>query len=178
MLLWWWKFLTLRNQAIRIQICETRRYQLSLLKLAEKIFFKDCSPQLLTFRGLSLLFIGRDQNETNVHFQTSASNPDFNMSEVNKRDRDFSNPMYEAMGNMESAAEVEASKGVTPINLTLDSSEAPPPASAVLAPSSVLHKTSPPQMRPHKEVAPSVIDTGKDTQCLVVDGDEEDFSEC
>ena len=33
------------------------------------------------------------------------------MSDVSKRERDFSNPMFEAMRNMESQAEAEASRG-------------------------------------------------------------------
>ena len=53
-----------------------------------------------------------------------------------------------------------------------------PPLSAVIAPSSVTHKGSPlagaSAVVRHKELAPSVVDTGKDTQCLV----EEDDSEC
>ena len=52
------------------------------------------------------------------------------------------------------------------------------PPSAVIAPSSVTHKGSPlagaSAVVRHKELAPSVVDTGKDTQCLV----EEDDSEC
>ena len=53
---------------------------------------------------------------------------------------------------------------------------AAPPLSAVIAPSSVEHKGSPAgaAVVRHKELAPSAVDTGKDTQCLV----EEDDSEC
>ena len=55
-----------------------------------------------------------------------------------------------------------------------DPAAAPP--SAVLAPSSVTHAATAGAavVRPHKELAPSAVDTGKDTQCLV----EEDDSEC
>ena len=48
------------------------------------------------------------------------------------------------------------------------------PPSAILAPSSITHKSSPQLNIRHKEVNPSGVDTGKDTQCLV----EEDDSEC
>lgn len=49
------------------------------------------------------------------------------------------------------------------------------PASAVIAPSSITHKTSPQlQIRRPRELNPSSVDTGKDTQSLV----EEDKSEC
>ena len=63
---------------------------------------------------------------------------------------------------------------------TAPSSSADPaaaPPSAVLAPSSVTHGAATAGaavVRPHKELAPSAVDTGKDTQCLV----EEDDSEC
>lgn len=46
--------------------------------------------------------------------------------------------------------------------------------SAILAPSSMTHKTSPQLQVRHRELDPSNIDTGKDTQHLV----EEDHSEC
>lgn len=54
-------------------------------------------------------------------------------------------------------------KGIEPV----------PPASAVLAPSSVVTRTSPQIHIRHRELDPS-SDTGKDTQKLV----EEDKSEC
>lgn len=48
------------------------------------------------------------------------------------------------------------------------------PVSAILAPSSITHRTSPQlNLRP-KELSPSSHDTGRDTQLLV----EEDKSEC
>ena len=62
---------------------------------------------------------------------------------------------------------------------TASSASTPPLSLAVMAPSSVTHKGSAAgaavvRMQPHKELAPSAIDTGKDTQCLV----EEEDSEC
>ena len=45
--------------------------------------------------------------------------------------------------------------------------------SAVLPPSSVIHKSSPQMAIRHKELAPSSVDTGKDTQCLVTEDDSE-----
>jgi hypothetical protein len=86
--------------------------------------------------------------------------------------RDFSNPMYEAMGDMETHAAELAAKGAGMGDVPLSGPDNMPP-SAVIAPSSVTHKGSPVVRRP-KEVAPSTVDTGKDTQCLV----EEDDSEC
>ena len=53
------------------------------------------------------------------------------------------------------------------------SAEAPVPASAVIAPSSVVHKASPQIHIRHRELDPTQVDTGKDTQKLV-----EDTSEC
>jgi low density lipoprotein-related protein 2 len=49
------------------------------------------------------------------------------------------------------------------------------PSSAVIAPSSIVHRTSPQlQVRRPRELDPTQVDTGKDTQALV----EEDKSEC
>lgn len=51
----------------------------------------------------------------------------------------------------------------------------PEPASAIIAPSSITHTTSPQlQIRRPRELDPTSVDTGKDTQSLV----EEDKSEC
>ena len=52
-------------------------------------------------------------------------------------------------------------------------SDVPQPASAVISPSSVVHKGSPQIHIRHRELDPSSVDTGKDTQKLV-----EDSSEC
>jgi len=100
--------------------------------------------------------------------------------------RDFSNPMYEEMGNLESEANAAAVAGnfVIPSSSTASSASGSPAStlaagasgfaetpSAILAPSSVTHKSSP-QFR-QKETAPSSVDTGKDTQCLVTEDDSE-----
>ena len=102
--------------------------------------------------------------------------------------------MYEAMGNMESQAEAAAANFVIPScdssagsSSSASGSRGSPastlaagaaassgfvePPSAILAPSSVTHKSSP-HIR-HKELAPSSVDTGKDTQCLVTEDDSE-----
>ena len=109
--------------------------------------------------------------------------------------RDFSNPMYDAMGTMESQAEAAAAHpgsfqipsdsgsgttgGSSPsgesTSITVPSFESfnREPPSAIMAPSSVTHKTSPQLNIRHKELNPSGVDTGKDTQCLVEEGDSE-----
>ncbi len=131
------------------------------------------------------------------------------------KQRDFSNPVFDAMRSMENAAAVAAAS--TPPSHPLDPSSGPPPLppdddsdtrheptpfdeadiragfeppSAVIAPSSVTHKSSPKQqVKKPKEMAPSKVDTGKDTQCLVEEGEDEeeeenvgvegqDYSEC
>lgn len=54
-------------------------------------------------------------------------------------------------------------------------SKEPELASAIIAPSSITHRTSPQlQIRRPRELDPTTVDTGKDTQSLV----EEDKSEC
>jgi low density lipoprotein-related protein 2 len=108
--------------------------------------------------------------------------------------RDFSNPMYEAMaaeGGAGASADFGISNASSRSSTMSPSSEAGndyviggpagrhafenfEPTAAVLAPSSVTHKSSPQLAARHKEVSPSAVDTGKDTQCLV----EEDDSEC
>ena len=77
------------------------------------------------------------------------------------------------------AAEMAAKQGGGMENPSAETADpdAAPPLSAVIAPSSVEHKGSPAGASAvvrHKELAPSAVDTGKDTQCLV----EEDDSEC
>ena len=58
---------------------------------------------------------------------------------------------------------------------TKESSTHVEPSSAVIAPSSIVHRTSPQlQIRRPRELDPTHVDTGKDTQALV----EEDKSEC
>jgi len=124
------------------------------------------------------------------------NNPEFGLKDVTTEGkRDFSNPMYDAMGNMESQAVAAAAHpggfqlpsdsgsttgGSSPsgdsTSITVPSFESfnREPPSAILAPSSITHKSSPQLNIRHKEVNPSGVDTGKDTQCLV----EEDDSEC
>ncbi len=98
--------------------------------------------------------------------------------------RDFHNPMFDAMRNLESEASsiAAASSGGGSGSTTLDNRAPPPltveevanfsePPSAVIAPSSVTHKGSPKMKR--KELAPAALDTGKDTQCLVTEDDSE-----
>jgi low density lipoprotein-related protein 2 len=98
--------------------------------------------------------------------------------------------MYDAMGSMESQVEAAAASGSYVIpsgdSSTGSSSAGGSPAStlaaggtfmeppsAILAPSSVTHKSSPQLAVRHKELAPSTVDTGKDTQCLVTEDDSE-----
>ena len=112
--------------------------------------------------------------------------------------------MYEAMGNMESQAEEAAAQKNFQIPATAAATAAAgegggagaangtsvaaaaagssmsfslEPPSAIIAPSSVTHKSSPLSQVRHKELSPSGVDTGKDTQCLVEE-EEEDESQC
>ena len=73
------------------------------------------------------------------------------------------------------AAEMAAKQGggmENPSAETADPATSAAAPSAVIAPSSVTHAGA--AVVRHKELAPSTVDTGKDTQCLV----EEDDSEC
>lgn len=94
--------------------------------------------------------------------------------------------MYDAMGDLESQAEVVAASSSRngTLNLagaTTDSSSSDPysmePPSAVIVPSG--KSNSPASQIRHKELDPSTVDTGKDTQRLVLDEEDEDTdSEC
>ena len=109
--------------------------------------------------------------------------------------REFGNPMYEAMGASGADGSIAGSTDFGISNASSRSSTMSPSSDAgtdfvvggpagrhsfenfeppVLALSSVTHKNSPQLATRHKEVSPSAVDTGKDTQCLV----EEDDSEC
>lgn len=94
----------------------------------------------------------------------------YNLETLNKKSRDFSNPMYDA---------VQSDSHMTRIyDVPADAKEPSThvePSSAVIAPSSIVHRTSPQlQIRRPRELDPTHVDTGKDTQALV----EEDKSEC
>ncbi|KAJ8924543.1 hypothetical protein NQ315_000691, partial [Exocentrus adspersus] len=93
----------------------------------------------------------------------------YSLDPVSNKNRDFHNPMYDAVqnnpdaiGNGSSAlyevpSEVGKAKGETFVE----------PPSAVIAPSSVTHRTSPQVQVRHRELDPATQDTGKDTQKLV-----------
>ena len=98
--------------------------------------------------------------------------------------------MYEAYGQLESQAAADAvagnysipsssassasgSRGSPASTLAAGASGFMEAPSAVLPPSSVIHKGSPQMTIRHKELAPSSVDTGKDTQCLVTEDDSE-----
>ncbi|XP_041779439.1 low-density lipoprotein receptor-related protein 2 [Anopheles merus] len=111
----------------------------------------------------------------------------YSLDTLNNKNTDFSNPMYDAVqagsdpmptSNMPSDI-YEVPSDVGKLNgrkegSSLSTGPFTEPVSAILAPSSITHKTSPQlNLRP-KELNPSMHDTGKDTQLLV----EEDKSEC
>jgi low density lipoprotein-related protein 2 len=145
------------------------------------------------FSGPSFVNTGPSEGQ---HGETNPSN-DFGLQDVTSDGkRDFSNPMYEAYGQLESQATADAitgnysipsgdsgassasgSRGSPASTLAAGASgfstEATPNFSAVLSPSSVIHKSSPQLAVRHKELAPSSVDTGKDTQCLVTEDDSE-----
>ncbi|XP_063240571.1 low-density lipoprotein receptor-related protein 2 [Bacillus rossius redtenbacheri] len=112
---------------------------------------------------------------------------DYNLTDIAAKNRDFSNPMYDAVGNMEGGPagnkggggggiyEVPADITKTKVGSNGDvemGAPCPEPASAILAPSSIVTRSSPQIQIRHRELDPSSTDTGKDTQKLV----EEDKS--
>lgn len=80
--------------------------------------------------------------------------------------------MYDALGN------IEGSGGIYEVPSDVAKSGGGKvvmePASAVLAPSSVIQRSSPQIHVRHRDLDPATSDTGKDTQKLV----EEDKSDC
>lgn len=86
---------------------------------------------------------------------------EYSLADISSKNRDFSNPMYDALG----------SGGIYEVPAELPKVE---PASAVLAPSSIIQRSSPQIHKRHREVNPATSDTGKDTQKLV----EDDRSDC
>jgi len=93
---------------------------------------------------------------------------EYNLSDISSKNRDFSNPMYDALGNMDSSG------GIYEVPDLPKGKGVPEPASAVLAPSSVIQRSSPQIHVRHRDLDPVTSDSGKDTQKLV----EEDKSEC
>jgi low density lipoprotein-related protein 2 len=94
---------------------------------------------------------------------------EYNLGEVSNKNRDFSNPMYDAV-NMESGAGNTTTNGTGASNNSASIYEVP----AEMKPSSVQHKDPPQLHLKRRELDPTAIDTGKDTQQLV----EEDKTEC
>ncbi|XP_043484789.1 low-density lipoprotein receptor-related protein 2 [Leptopilina heterotoma] len=86
---------------------------------------------------------------------------EYNLTEVNTKNRDFSNPMYDAV-NLESG------------NTNGTSGSGIYEVPAEMKPSSIQHKEAPQLHFKRRELDPTPIDSGKDTQQLV----EEDKSEC
>jgi len=111
---------------------------------------------------------------------------EYSMADVSPKNRDFSNPMYDALGGDGAGTGPGAGNGsgiyevpadVAKSKLSSEDSNvmsSPEPASAILAPSSVIQRSSPQIHIRHRELDPSTVDTGKDTQKLV----EEDRSDC
>lgn len=144
------------------------------------------STQSVSFRSgtnveFSPNFMRTRQAETNAE----SLDADFGLNDVNKA-TDFSNPMYDAIGNADSAAGAgETGKGGLyevagdVFDKKYDKNSGPnktPPSvgSAVLHPSMVLHRSSPHVPLRQTALDPTTVDTDKDTQNLV----EEDKSEC
>ncbi|XP_012271678.1 low-density lipoprotein receptor-related protein 2 [Orussus abietinus] len=112
--------------------------------------------QSVSFRQGSNVEFGGSSNE-----RMEPLDVEYNLSDVSNKNRDFSNPMYDAV-NMETGG----------TNGTGASSIYEVPAE--VKPSSVQHKEPPQLHLKRRELDPTPIDLGKDTQQLV----EEDKSEC
>ena len=99
---------------------------------------------------------------------------EYSMADIGGKNRDFSNPMYDALGGVDVTSISDNGAGIYEVPLDVTSQKMPEPSSAILAPSSVIQKSSPQVHIRHRELDPTSTDSGKDTQKLV----EEDKSEC
>lgn len=100
---------------------------------------------------------------------------EYNMADISSKNRDFSNPMYDALGNIEATTDNGSTGGIYEVPSDVTKTKViPEPASAVLAPSSIIQRSSPQIHVRHRDLDPASVDSGKDTQKLV----EEDKSEC
>ncbi|KAK0162271.1 hypothetical protein PV327_008621 [Microctonus hyperodae] len=94
-----------------------------------------------------------------AHERMEPLDVEYNLGDVTDKNRDFSNPMYDAVN-------LETTNGTSGSSIY----EVP----AEVKPSSVQHKEPPQLHLKRRELDPSSVDLGKDTQQLV----EEDKSEC
>ncbi|XKL63596.1 hypothetical protein PGB90_005960 [Kerria lacca] len=100
---------------------------------------------------------------------------EYHMADISSKNRDFSNPMYDALGGGVDVTTIsDNGAGIYEVPLDVTNSKIQEPSSAILAPSSIIQKSSPQIHIRHRELDPTTIDSGKDTQKLV----EEDKSEC
>lgn len=93
-----------------------------------------------------------------IHSFQEPLDVEYNLGDVSTKNRDFSNPMYDAV-NLESTNGTTSSIYEVP---------------AEMKPSTIQHKEPPQLHLKRRELDPTPIDSGKDTQQLV----EEDKSEC
>ncbi|XP_071451711.1 low-density lipoprotein receptor-related protein 2 [Hetaerina americana] len=106
---------------------------------------------------------------------------EYSMGDISSKTRDFSNPMYDAVvSGAADGSEVNPTSSTpppptyeVPADVIANKKGISPSSVAVLPPSSIIQRSSPPQLR-RRELDPTSTDTGKDTQKLV----EEDKSEC
>ncbi|XP_044762088.1 low-density lipoprotein receptor-related protein 2 [Coccinella septempunctata] len=94
----------------------------------------------------------------------------YTLDPVNTKTRDFHNPMYDAVQNQSSEALAngngDAALYEVPVTSKMKSEIFTEPPSAVIAPSSVTHRSSNVHIK-QRELEPASSDTGKDTQKLV-----------
>ncbi|RWS16465.1 low-density lipoprotein receptor-related protein 2-like protein [Dinothrombium tinctorium] len=166
---------------------------ISILIIAFVLFFRKrhfkpgFNNQSVSFRsGTNVEFSGPTFMHNSPH-ETANGEPldgEFNLGDM--KQTDFSNPMYEALGNTDNVKDgsfgdsqggglYEVPDNVIDKKIIKDNSyDKGIAGSAVLPPSSVVHRSSPPIQLRQTALNPTSIDTDKDTQHLV----EEDKSEC
>ncbi|KAG1701225.1 Low-density lipoprotein receptor-related protein 2 [Nymphon striatum] len=130
------------------------------------------STQSVSFRsGTNVEFGNPAIVSENNHNLPEPLDAEFNLGDLETKQTDFSNPMYDALGGADISNHQKEGIYETPKQpKSLDSQE---PKTAILTPSSIIHKASPQVQVRKSALDPTSIETDKDTQQLV----EEDKSE-
>ncbi|KAK9680220.1 Low-density lipoprotein receptor domain class A [Popillia japonica] len=126
------------------------------------------SSQSVSFRQGTNIEFGPNTFNENGDGNIEPLDVSYSLDPVSNKNRDFHNPMYDAVQNSgDSMGNGSSALYEVPVDVTKSKSDTfMEPPSAILAPSSVTHRSSPQVNIRHKELDPAV-DTGKDTQKLV-----------
>ncbi|XP_017778488.1 PREDICTED: low-density lipoprotein receptor-related protein 2 isoform X2 [Nicrophorus vespilloides] len=126
------------------------------------------SSQTVSFRQGTNVEFGPNTFNSNGTGGVEPLDVAYSLDPINNKNRDFHNPMYDAVqNNPDATGNGSSALYEVPVDVAKSKSDTfTEPPSAILAPSSVIHRSSPQINIRHRELDPSA-DTGKDTQKLV-----------